>query len=62
MNKYFKDELLWAYNSLDNVVCDYISSLNPTEDAEYIKLVNLIRNISKDAIFEVLTMKDNNEG
>lgn len=59
MAKYSKEELLWAYNSLDNIFCDYKSSLNPTEDAEYIKVVNLIKNISKNAILEVLTMKDN---
>lgn len=59
MNKHSKEELLWAYGSLDNIFCDYISSLNTTEDAEYIKVVNLIKNISKNAIFEVLTTRDN---
>lgn len=44
------ETLIWAHDTLTNIVIDYVSKLDPVDDKEYIKLVFDVCTIAKEAI------------
>ena len=53
------DKLVWAHESLNNIIIDYVSKLDPVDDKEYIELVFDICAISKSAIRkEIYSLKE----
>ena len=46
------EKLIWAHETLTNIIIDYVNTLNPVDDKEYIKLVFDVCAIAKRAIRE----------
>ena len=46
------EKLIWAHETLNNIIIDYVNTLNPIDDKEYIKLVFDVCAIAKRAIRE----------
>jgi hypothetical protein len=47
-----REELIWAHETLTNIIIDYVNKLDPVDDKEYIKLVFDVGAIAKRAIRE----------
>lgn len=46
------EKLIWAHETLNNIIIDYVSTLDPIDDKVYIELVFDVCAIAKKAIRE----------
>ena len=44
------EKLIWAHETLTNIIIDYVSTLDPVDDKVYIELVFDVCTIAKKAI------------